>query len=72
MSTYAETMAAKVAESRRLSDIAASEWRARLAQATADGAECATCAIDSHGPRHNASARCKSGGYAHCSCDTCF
>lgn len=24
------------------------------------------------GPPHNASPRCKSGGYSHCSCDTCF
>lgn len=23
-------------------------------------------------PRHKASSRCRSGGYHHCTCDTCF
>jgi hypothetical protein len=36
--------------------------------------ECKTC--DEHGdgmmPGHHASPRCESGGYNHCSCDTCF
>lgn len=34
---------------------------------------CATCARDGrHGPSHDASERCESGGHPHCSCDTCF
>lgn len=27
---------------------------------------------DGFGPRHDASPRCQSGGYPHCTCDTCF
>ena len=37
---------------------------------------CSTCeqikAEGGFGPRHNASRRCESGGYNHCTCDTCF
>jgi hypothetical protein len=37
---------------------------------------CQTCervkANGGFGPRHVASKRCESGGYPHCSCDTCF
>ena len=37
---------------------------------------CSTCeqikAEGGFGPRHNASRRCESGGYNHCTCDICF
>ena len=33
--------------------------------------ECHYCAITWH-PQHKASMRCRSGGYKHCTCDTCF
>jgi len=37
---------------------------------------CPTCveikANGGFGPRHNASTRCESGKYPHCTCDTCF
>lgn len=41
------------------------------------GFGCRTCIVaeargDKYGPRHNASSRCRSGGYNHCTCDTCF
>ena len=37
-------------------------------------AACGECARidDGFGPSHDASPRCKSGGYDHCTCDTCF
>jgi len=28
--------------------------------------------IDVFAPHHKASTRCRSGGYDHCTCDTCF
>ena len=33
--------------------------------------ECHHCAINWL-PQHRASMRCRSGGYNHCTCDTCF
>lgn len=33
---------------------------------------CNTCAAGGMMPPHFASPRCESGGYTHCSCDTCF
>ena len=40
---------------------------------TREGCEyCERHSKDSMMPFHDPSPRCKSGGYAHCTCDTCF
>jgi len=52
------------------------ELRPDFRDATFRVVECPTCveikASGGFGPRHDASPRCESGKYPHCTCDTCF